>query len=126
MLHRCPVITKSIREVRLAVPGPPSAESAADQEPEKNQRPTYCAGNTGQSLAAGNGGIHVYAHQRSKQAIRATRSSLEEVGDTLRSHSSLRVPLGCFRLMPVSPAEAAEGAQAPGGLSVIPWINFSD
>lgn len=83
MLRRCPVITKSIPEVRLTVPGPPSAKSAADQEPEKNQRPPS-AGNMGQSLAASDGGIHVYAHQRSERTIRATRSSLEKVGDTLR------------------------------------------
>ncbi|XP_076207547.1 WD repeat-containing protein 90 isoform X3 [Aptenodytes patagonicus] len=74
---RCPVITKSIPEVHLTTPGPPRAVPAADQELEKNQRP-HSAGDAGQSPSVSDGGIHVYAHQRSERTIRATRSSSEE------------------------------------------------
>ena len=86
---------------------------AGDEELEKNQRP-HSAGDAGQSPAVSDGGIHVYAHQRSKRTIRAVHTSSEEVGEALRGPSSPGVPLGRLRLMLVSPAEAAEGTQASG------------
>lgn len=86
---------------------------AVDQELEKNQRP-HSAGDAGQSPSVSDGGIHVYAHQRSERTIRATRSGSEEVGEVLRSGSSPKVALGRLWLMFVNPAEAAEGTRAPG------------
>ncbi|XP_049647753.1 WD repeat-containing protein 90 isoform X1 [Accipiter gentilis] len=77
MPRRCPVITKSIPEVNLTAPGLPRAMPAADQELEKNQGP-HSAGDTGQSPVVSDGGIHVYAHHRSKQTIQAVHTSSEE------------------------------------------------
>lgn len=108
MPRRCPVITKSIPEVNLTAPGLPRAVPAADQELEKNQRP-HSAGDTGQSPVVSDGGIHVYAHHRSKQTIRAVHSSSEEVGEALRCHSSTRVALGHLQLMLLNPAMQASG-----------------
>ncbi|XP_075624119.1 WD repeat-containing protein 90 isoform X1 [Balearica regulorum gibbericeps] len=77
MPRRCPVMTKNIPEVHLTAPGPPRAVPAADQELEKNQRPRS-TGDAGRSLAVGDGSIHVYAHRRSEQTIRAIHSGSEE------------------------------------------------
>ncbi|XP_074014459.1 WD repeat-containing protein 90 [Numenius arquata] len=70
MPRRCPVITKSIPEVHLMAPG-------GDQELKKNQRP-HSAGDAGPSPAVSDGGIHVYAHQRSERTPRAVHSGSEE------------------------------------------------
>lgn len=75
-------------------PGPPRAGPAVEQELEKNQRP-HSMGDTGQSPAVSDGGIHVYAHQRSERTVQAMRASSEEVGEALRSHSSPRAALTC-------------------------------
>ncbi|XP_074454129.1 WD repeat-containing protein 90 isoform X1 [Larus michahellis] len=77
MPRRRPVITRSIPEVHLTAPGSPAAVPAGDQELEKTQRP-HSAGDIGQSAAVGDGGIHVYAHQRSERTIRATHTGSEE------------------------------------------------
>lgn len=94
MPRQCPVITKSIPEVHLMAPGPPRAGPAVEQELEKNQRP-HSMGDTGQSPAVSDGGIHVYAHQRSERTVQAMHASSEEVGEALRSHSSPRAALTC-------------------------------
>ncbi|KFQ93266.1 WD repeat-containing protein 90, partial [Nipponia nippon] len=75
--HRCPVITKSIPEVHLTAPGPPRAMPAGDQELGKNQGPRS-VGDAGQSPSVADGGIHVYAYQRSERTIRAVRTGSEE------------------------------------------------
>ncbi|KFR16439.1 WD repeat-containing protein 90, partial [Opisthocomus hoazin] len=79
MPHRRPVTAKSIPEVHLTAPGTPRAVPAADKELERNQRPRS-AGDAGQSrsLAVGDGGIHVYAHQMSERTIRAVHAGSEE------------------------------------------------
>ncbi|XP_074742639.1 WD repeat-containing protein 90 isoform X2 [Strix uralensis] len=77
MPRRRPLIAKTIPEVHLTAPGPPRVVPAGDQELEKNQRP-HSAGDTGQSLAISDGGIHVYAHQRSKQTTRGVHAGSEE------------------------------------------------
>ncbi|XP_077642916.1 WD repeat-containing protein 90 isoform X4 [Lonchura striata] len=74
--HRCPVITKSIPEVHLAVPGPLGAVPAGDPVLEEKQR-LRSAGDTGQPLTLSDGGIHVYAHRRRGQTTRAV-PGLEE------------------------------------------------
>ncbi|XP_010121618.1 PREDICTED: LOW QUALITY PROTEIN: WD repeat-containing protein 90, partial [Chlamydotis macqueenii] len=70
-------IQKSCPSPVAGAPGPLRAEPAADQELERNQRP-HSVGDTGQSPAVGDGGIHVYAHRRSKQTTRAIHRVLEE------------------------------------------------
>ncbi|XP_064318212.1 WD repeat-containing protein 90 isoform X4 [Phalacrocorax carbo] len=77
MPHRCPVMTKSIPEVHLAAPGPLRAVPAGDKELEKDKRP-HSVGDAGQSPAVSDGGIHVYAYQRSEQSIRAIRTGSQE------------------------------------------------
>ncbi|XP_064886977.1 WD repeat-containing protein 90 isoform X1 [Columba livia] len=77
MPRRCPVITKSIPEVHLMAPGPPRAGPAVEQELEKNQRP-HSMGDTGQSPAVSDGGIHVYAHQQSERTVQAMHASSKE------------------------------------------------
>ncbi|KAM6077548.1 WD repeat-containing protein 90 isoform 2-T2 [Theristicus caerulescens] len=75
--RRCPVIPKSIPEVHLTAPGPPRAVPAGDQELEESQGP-HSAGDAGQSPSVSDGGIHVYAYQRSERASRAVRTGSEE------------------------------------------------
>ncbi|KFQ12750.1 WD repeat-containing protein 90, partial [Leptosomus discolor] len=77
MPRRCPVITKNIPEVLLTAPGPPRAVPAGVQELEQNQR-LQSVGVMGQSPAVRDGGIHVYAHQRSKRTSRALHTGSEE------------------------------------------------
>ncbi|XP_039934861.1 WD repeat-containing protein 90 isoform X5 [Hirundo rustica] len=74
--HRCPVITKNIPEVHLAVPGPPRAVPAGDPVLEEEQR-LHGAGDTRQPLPPHDGGIHVYAYQRGGQTTRAVPGSEE-------------------------------------------------
>lgn len=92
--HRCPVVTKSIPEVHLAVPGPPRAVPAGDPMLEEKQK-LHGAGDTGQPLPLSDGGIHVYAHQRGRQTARPVPAS-EEVCEVLEGH---KVALGCLFLM---------------------------
>ncbi|XP_056359041.1 WD repeat-containing protein 90 isoform X2 [Oenanthe melanoleuca] len=73
--HRCPVITKSIPEVHLAVPGPVRAVPAGGPMEEKQR--LHSAGDTGQPLPLSDGGIHVCAHQRGRQAPRPVPGSEE-------------------------------------------------
>ncbi|XP_055662481.1 WD repeat-containing protein 90 isoform X3 [Falco peregrinus] len=77
MPRRCRVITKSIPEVHLTAPGPWGAMPAGNQELEKDQR-LPSVGDIGQSPAVSDGAIHVYAHQKSKQASRTVRVGSEE------------------------------------------------
>ncbi|XP_074962061.1 WD repeat-containing protein 90 isoform X4 [Phalacrocorax aristotelis] len=77
MPHRCPVMTESIPEVHLAAPGPLRAVPAGDKELEKDKRP-HSVGDAGQSPAVSDGGIHVYAYQRSEQSIRGIRTGSQE------------------------------------------------
>ncbi|KAM7007238.1 LOW QUALITY PROTEIN: WD repeat-containing protein 90 [Passerculus sandwichensis] len=72
--RRCPVVTKSIPEVHLAVPGPGGAVPAADPVLEEK---LHSAGDTRQPLPLSAGGIHVYAHQRRGQTARAVPGSQE-------------------------------------------------
>ncbi|KAM7038912.1 WD repeat-containing protein 90 isoform 2-T2 [Acridotheres tristis] len=74
--HRCPVVTKSIPEVHLAVPGPPRAVPAGDPMLDEKQR-LHSAGDTGQPVPLSDGGIHVYAHQRGRQTTRPVPGSEE-------------------------------------------------
>ncbi|XP_039416096.1 WD repeat-containing protein 90 isoform X3 [Corvus cornix cornix] len=74
--HRCPVITESIPEVHLAVPGPLRAVPAGDPVLEEKQR-LHSAGDTSQPLPLSDGGIHVYARQRRGQTTRAVPGSEE-------------------------------------------------
>ncbi|XP_053813526.1 WD repeat-containing protein 90 isoform X4 [Vidua chalybeata] len=74
--HRCPVITKSIPEVHLAVPGPLGAVPAGDPMLEEKQR-LHSAGDTRQPLPLSDGGIHVYAHRRRGHTTRAVPGSEE-------------------------------------------------
>ncbi|KFZ61612.1 WD repeat-containing protein 90, partial [Podiceps cristatus] len=74
MPRQCPVVTKTIPEVHPTAPGPLRAVLAGDQELQKNQRP-HSSGDAGQSPAACDGGIHVYAHQGApRSALTATVS----------------------------------------------------
>ncbi|KGL85799.1 WD repeat-containing protein 90, partial [Charadrius vociferus] len=78
MPRRCPAIAKSIPEVHLTAPAPPRAVPAGDQELERSQRP-HSAGDAGRSPAVRDGGIHVYAHQRTERTIRAIHPGSEEM-----------------------------------------------
>lgn len=122
MPHRCPVVPKSIPEVHLTASRHPRAVPAGDQELEQTQK-SHHVGDTSQSPTVSDGGIHVYAHQRSKQATRAVHTGSEEVGEALRSHSSPRVALGCFPLMLKQQREH----RLPDGVSFNPfcWCYFS-
>jgi len=125
MPHRRPVTAKSIPEVHLTAPGTPRAVPAADKELERNQRPRS-AGDAGQSrsLAVGDGGIHVYAHQMSERTIRAVHAGSEEVGEALRSRSSPRVALGRVGLTFASLQKQQRERQLRAGVSVNPMGSF--
>lgn len=58
---------------------------AGDQEAEENGR-LHGVGDSGQSPAVSDGGVHVYAHRRSERAVRTARAGSEEVG--FASHST--------------------------------------
>ncbi|POI33813.1 hypothetical protein CIB84_002434, partial [Bambusicola thoracicus] len=73
MPHRCPAAAGSIPEVHLAAP---EALRVGDQEAEDGM--LRGMGDSMRSLAVSDGGVHVYVHQRSKQAARATHASSEE------------------------------------------------
>ncbi|XP_052535941.1 WD repeat-containing protein 90 isoform X1 [Tympanuchus pallidicinctus] len=73
MPHRCTAAAGSIPEVHLAAP---EALRVGEQEAEDGM--LRGMGDSVRSLAVSDGGIHVYAHQRSERAARATHAGSEE------------------------------------------------
>ncbi|KAF2982022.1 hypothetical protein EK904_014090, partial [Melospiza melodia maxima] len=103
--RRCPVVTKSIPEVHLAVPGPGGAVPAADPVLEEK---LHSAGDTRQPLPLSAGGIHVYAHQRRGQTARAVPGS-QEVCEVLEGRKGEREHnVHGFQLNSWSPKDAEE------------------
>ncbi|XP_072205152.1 WD repeat-containing protein 90 isoform X2 [Excalfactoria chinensis] len=71
--QRCPAAAGRIPEVHLAAP---EVLHVGDQEVEDGR--LRGTGDSTRSLAVSDGGIHVYAHQRSEEAAHATHAGSEE------------------------------------------------
>lgn len=97
MPHRCPAAAGSIPEVHLAAP---EALRVGDQEAEDGT--LRGMGDSMRSLAVSDGGIHVYAHQRSKQAAHATHSGSEEVSEQAED-TAAPFPIGVVVVLLIVP-----------------------
>lgn len=89
MPHRCPAAAGSIPEVHLAAP---EALRVGEQEAEDGM--LRGMGDSVRSLAVSDGGIHVYAHQRSERAAHATQAGSEEVSEQTEV-TAAPFPVGC-------------------------------